>query len=144
MKVSVFLARFLGLFLVIESLSMLTQKPAMLELITRLIQDRPLLFIVEVLGVLGGLAMVLGHTVWSGGLLPVVVTLIGWIALIRSVVLLFISPEAVRNFIGAIRFEQNYYLFAGISLLLGLYLTYAGFKTRPTTVSDSKLSTLPR
>jgi len=144
MKVTVFLARLLGLFLVIESLSMLTQKPAMLELVTRLIQDRPLLFIVEVLGVLGGLAMVLGHTVWSGGLFPVVVTLIGWIALIRSVVLLFISPEAVRNFIGAIRFEQNYYLFAGISLLLGLYLTYAGFKTTPTTVSDSKLSTLPR
>jgi hypothetical protein len=77
MKVTVFLARFLGLFLIIESLSMLTQKPAMLELATRLIRDRPLLFIVEVLGVLGGLAMVLGHTVWSGGLLPVVVTLIG-------------------------------------------------------------------
>jgi hypothetical protein len=144
MKVTVFLARFLGLFLIIESLSMLTQKPAMLELITRLIQDRPLLFIVEVLGVLGGLAMVLGHTVWSGGLLPVVVTLIGWVALIRSVVLLFISPEAVQNFVTAIRFEQNYYLFVGISLLLGLYLTYAGFKTRPATVSDSNLSTSPR
>jgi hypothetical protein len=130
MNVTVFLARFLGLFLIIESLSMLTQKPGMLELITSFIQDRPLLFIVEILGVLGGLAMVLGHTVWSGGLLPVVVTLIGWVALIRSVVLLFISPEAVRNFITAIRFEQNYYLFAGISLLLGLYLTYAGFKRR--------------
>ena len=98
-----------------------------LELITSLLQGRPLLFIVEILGVLGGLAMVLGHTVWLGGLLPVVVTIIGWFALIRSVALLFVSPQAVLNLISAIHLEQNYYLFAGISLLVGVYLTCAGF-----------------
>jgi hypothetical protein len=127
MKVTVFLAKFLGLFLIIESLSMLAQKAAMLELITSLLQDRPLLFIVEILGVLGGLAMVLGHTVWLGGLLPVVVTIIGWVALIRSIALLFVPPQAVLNLISAIHLEQNYYLFAGISLLVGVYLTFAGF-----------------
>src|SRR6516164_11511429 len=127
MKLTAFLARFLGLFLVIESLSMLAQKQAMVDITTSLIQDHPLLFILKILGVLGGLAMVLGHTVWSGGLLPVIVTLIGWVALIRSTVLLFISPETVLNFIRAIRFEQNYFLFAGISLLIGAYLSYAGF-----------------
>jgi hypothetical protein len=30
------------------------------------------------MGLLGGLAMVLAHNVWSGGPLPVIVTLIGW------------------------------------------------------------------
>ena len=127
MKPTSFLARFLGLFLIIESLSMMAQKPLMLDIINSVIQNHPVLFLVEILGVLGGLAMVLGHTVWSGGLLPVIVTLIGWIALIRSTVLLFISPETVLNFIRAIRFEQNYYLLAGMSLLIGVYLTYAGF-----------------
>jgi hypothetical protein len=127
MKLTVFLAKFLGLFLIIESLSMLAQKAAMLELVTSLMQDRPLLFIVEILGVLGGLAMVLGHTVWSGGLLPVIVTIIGWVALIRSVALLFIPHQAMLNLISAINLEQNYYLFAGISLLVGVYLTAAGF-----------------
>jgi hypothetical protein len=127
MKLTAFLARFLGLFLVIESLSMLAQKQAMVDITTSLIQDHPLLFTLKILGVLGGLAMVLGHTVWSGGLLPVIVTLIGWVTLVRSVVLLFLSPEAVLSFIRAIRFEQNYYLLAGMSLLIGVYLTYAGF-----------------
>ena len=127
MKLTAFLARFLGLFLVIESLSMLAQKQAMVDITTSLIQDHPLLFILKILGVLGGLAMVLGHTVWSGGLLPVIVTLIGWATLVRSVVLLFLSPEVVLGFIGAIRYEQNYYLLAGISLLIGVYLTCAGF-----------------
>ena len=127
MKLTVFLAKFLGLFLIIESLSMLAQKAAMLELVTSLMQDRPSLFIVEILGVLGGLAMVLGHTVWSGGLLPVIVTIIGWVALIRSVALLFIPHQAMLDLISAIHLEQNYYLFAGISLLVGVYLTAAGF-----------------
>ena len=126
MKPTSFLARFLGLFLIIESLSMMAQK-SLLDIINNLIQNHPLLFLVEILGVLGGLAMILGHTVWSGGLLPVIVTLTGWVALIRSIVLLFISPEAVFNFIRAIRFEQNYFLFSGISLLIGVYLSYAGF-----------------
>jgi hypothetical protein len=106
---------------------MMAQKPLMLDIINNLIQNHPVLFLVEILGLLGGLAMVLGHTVWSGGLLPVIVTLIGWVALIRSTVLLFISPETVLNFIKAIRFEQNYFLFSGISLLIGAYLSYAGF-----------------
>ena len=44
---------------------------------------------------------------------PFVVTLIGWAALIRSVSLLFISPEAMLNFIKAIRYEENYYVFWG-------------------------------
>src|SRR5215472_2166107 len=127
MKLTSFLARFLGLFLIIESLSMMAQKPLMLDIINNLIQNHPLLFLVEILGVLGGLAMVLGHTVWSGGLLPVVVTTIGWVALIRSVALLFIPPQAVLNLISAIHLEQNYYLFVGISLLVGVYLTCAGF-----------------
>ena len=127
MKLTAFLARFLGLFLVIESLSMLAQKQAMVDITTSLIQDHPLLFTLKILGVLAGLAMVLSRTVWSGGLLPVIVTLIGWATLVRSVVLLFLSPEAVLSFMRAIRYEQNYYLLAGISLLIGVYLTYAGF-----------------
>jgi hypothetical protein len=127
MKVTVFLAKFLGQFLIIESLSMLAQKAAMLQLITSLCKTDHYSSLFEILGVLGGLVMVLGHTVWSGGLLPVVVTIIGWAALIRSVALLFIPHQAVLNLIGAIRLQQNYYLFAGISLLVGVYLTGAGF-----------------
>jgi hypothetical protein len=56
-----------------------------------------------------------------------VVTLIGWVTLIRSTALLFVSPPAMRRFMKAIRYEQNYYLFAAIILVLGLYLTFAGF-----------------
>jgi hypothetical protein len=122
-----FLAQLLGLYCVIISVAMLAQKQAMLDIITSLVQSRPTLFIVEVFGLFGGLAMVLGHNVWSGGVLAFVVTLIGWVTLIRSTALLFVSPPAMLRFMKAIRYEQNYYRFATIVLLLGAYLTFAGF-----------------
>ena len=96
----------------------------MLAIITSCVQNRALLFLVEILGLAAGLAIVLGHNVWSSGLLALIVTLIGWVTLIRSIILLFLSPEAVARFVKW--YEQNYYLFTAIPLLIGLYLTIAG------------------
>ena len=124
---TVFLARLIGLFAVLLSVSEFVHKQPMVETATALVRDRPLLFVLAMLGVLAGLAIVLAHNVWSGGALPVVVTLFGWILLIRGALLLFLSPEAVAGWIDFLHFEQLFYLYAAITLLLGLYLSYAGF-----------------
>ena len=126
MDLTHFLARLLGLFCVVISVVMLSRKPAMLAIVTSSAQNRALLFLVEILGLAAGLAIVLGHNIWSSGLLAVIVTLIGWLTLIRSIILLFLLPEAIERFIKAVRYEQNYYLFTAIPLLIGLYLTVAG------------------
>ena len=98
----------------------------MLAIVKSCVQNRALLFLVEILGLAAGLAMVLGHNIWSNGLLALIVTLIGWVTLIRSIILLFLSPEAIGRFVKAVRYEQNYYLFTAIPLLVGLYLTVEG------------------
>lgn len=128
---TVFLARLIGLFAILLSLSELLHKQATVETAAALVRDRPLLFILAMLGLLAGLAIVLAHNVWSGGALPVVVTLFGWILLIRGALLLFLSQEAVAGMMDFFRFEQLLYLYAGITLVLGLYLTYAGFQASP-------------
>ena len=81
----------------------------------------------EVIGLARGLAMILGHNIWSGGALPVVVTLIGWLVAIRGAVLLALSPSATMKLFEALRYEQLFYVYMGGTLILGLYLTYAGF-----------------
>jgi hypothetical protein len=128
---TIFLARLIGLFAILLSLSEFVRKQAMVETANALVRDRPLLFILAMLGLLAGLAIVLAHNVWSGGALPVVVTLFGWILLIRGALLLFLPPEAVAGLIDFFHFEQLFYFYAGITLVLGLYLTYAGFKASP-------------
>jgi membrane protein implicated in regulation of membrane protease activity len=77
----------------------------MLAIVTSCVQSRALLFLIEILGLAAGLAIVLGHTIWSSGLLSVIVTLIGWLTLIRSIILLFLSAQAVGRFIEAVRYK---------------------------------------
>jgi hypothetical protein len=83
--------------------------------------------LVEVLGLAGGLAMIIGHNIWSGGALPIVVTLVGWLMAIRGAGLLALSTNATMKLFEALRYEQLFYFYMGATLLLGLYLTYAGF-----------------
>jgi hypothetical protein len=77
-----------------------------------------------------GLAIMLGHNVWSGGALTVVITLVGWFVLVRGLLLLFLSPSAAIGIVAALHFEQLFYLYIGISLLFGVCLTYGGFRSR--------------
>ena len=128
---TVFLARLIGPFAILLSLSELVHKQQTVETAAALVRDRPLVLMIAMMGLLAGLAMVIAHNVWSGGALPVVITLFGWILLIRGAVMLFLSPEAVAGMLEFFRFEQLLYFYAGVTLLLGLYLAYAGFRATP-------------
>ena len=127
---TVFLSRLIGLYCILASLAMAAHRQTTVETMTALIHTPPVLFLAGIIALLPGLAMVLGHNVWSGGALPVVVTLVGWVTLIRGLLVLFLSPGAeVRLFTG-LRYDQLCYPYCGIGLVLGVYLTYGGFKAR--------------
>jgi hypothetical protein len=128
---TIFLSRLIGLYCIVVSLSMLTHPALTIDTVRALIHNAPLSLMVGVIALAVGLAMVLGHNVWSGGVLAVIITLIGWITLIKSLVFLFLPPESVYNFyLGGLRYAQLFYLYAGITLVIGIYLTYAGFRSR--------------
>src|SRR6516165_7413129 len=124
---TIFLAKLLGLYCIIVALVMMMRKQSAVATVKALITNPALLLLVEVLGLAGGLAMIIGHNIWSGGALPVVVTLVGWLMAIRGTGLLALSPNATMKVFEALRYEQLFYLYMGATLLLGLYLTYAGF-----------------
>lgn len=109
---------------------MFVHPQATVEVMKAIVQDRPLLFMAGVLGLTAGLAIVLVHNVWSGGVLPILVTLFGWASLIKGALLLVLSPETEsRVFIVGLQYEQHPNLYAAFMLLLGAYLTYAGFSS---------------
>ncbi len=70
-----FLSRLIGLYLILVSLAMVAHKQATVESMAALVRNPPVLFVIGVIAVAAGLAMVLSHNVWSGGVHPVVVTL---------------------------------------------------------------------
>lgn len=124
-----FLARLLGCFFLVFALSMIVQKQASVEVVTGLVRDPELVFLMALLIVLGGLAVVIGHNVWSGGALPVVVTIVGWLALLKGLIFLLLTPAALMGFYAALHYEDYFYAYLVYVLLFGGYLTYAGFQT---------------
>jgi hypothetical protein len=120
-----FLSRLIGLYCLLVSLSMAVHKEATVETVTALVHNPPLLFVVGVMAMGLGLAMTLGHNVWSGGALPVAVTLIGWVALAKGLLILFLPPEAaVGFFLDGLRYRQLFYAYAAFTFLDGVFLTF--------------------
>jgi hypothetical protein len=124
---TIFLAKLLGLYCIIVALAMITRKQNAVATIKALIASPPLLLFAEVIGLACGLAMIIGHNIWSAGALPVVVPLVGWLMVIRGAGLLALSPAATAKLVEALRYEQLFYFYMGGTLVLGLYLTSAGF-----------------
>ena len=128
---TLFLSRLIGLYCILIGLSMITRGQATVETVTALLQNSAMTLILGVIALAAGLAMVLAHNKWSGGALAVVVTLIGWMALVKSLFFLFLPHEMeARLFLGQLHYGQLFYVYAAISLALGLYLTYGGFRSR--------------
>lgn len=131
---TLFLSRLFGLYYILVAASMMLYKHTHVETVTALVHDAPVMFVVGIFTLFGGLAMVLAHNIWSGGAVAVIVTVIGWITLTKGLLFLFLTPEVeARFFLTTLHYEQLFYLYATISLVLGIYLTYGGFtsKARP-------------
>ena len=62
------------------------------------------------------------------GALPIVVTLLGWLALAKGLRFLFISPESPSRFWDSFHCELHFNVYASISFILGAYVTYTGFR----------------
>jgi hypothetical protein len=123
-----FLSRLLGLYCVVIAVAMLAQRQATIATVGGLLQDRPLMYVLGVLCVFAGLAMVLVHNVWSGGAATVLVTLIGWLTLLKGIVFVGLEPRQTATlYLAQLRFAQLYPLYALVTLVLGAYLCYAGF-----------------
>ena len=127
-----FLSRLIGLYAILVALSMFSRGQASVETVAAFLQNPSMVFVLGVVMLAAGLAMVLAHNIWSGGALVVVVTLVGWMTLIKSLVFLFLPPEMeARLFLERLHYQQLFYFYWALPLVLGLYLTYGGFRSPP-------------
>jgi|SRR5579862_98228 len=129
-RLTVFLARFIGLFTILLVAGLAVRGSATVE---AAVADAPVMLTYAIVSLAAGLAMILGHNVWSGGALPVVVTVVGWLILAKGLVLLLVTPEAMKQLFGGMPYGEHYYLYLLPALAIGLYLTFAGFTTHPPT-----------
>ncbi len=132
---TVFLARLMGLFTILVVVSLVVRGSVT---VTATVADGPVMLVYAIISLAIGIAVILGHNVWSGGALPVVVTLVGWLIFAKGVLLLFLEPEALSGLFERMHYAENYYLFLAPAFLIGLYLTWAGFTASTSRAWEPK------
>ncbi len=124
---TIFLGRLLGLYLVAISIGMFAGRRRTLATLDEMARSGPWMLFSGMVATAAGLAVVLAHNVWSGGALPVAVTLVGWAALLKGVALLLVPSERMADAYKGIGFERYFFAWMVVVLAIGLWMTAMAF-----------------
>lgn len=126
--VTTFFARLLGLWMLLTMLGMAANKAATITALNAFFADPALTWITGVFTTVVGLAILVAHNRLSGGAVPILITIYGWIALLKGLLFVWLPVPAQVQFYQSLHFAQWYYAYLSIALIIGAYLTYNGFK----------------
>src|SRR5271165_6717547 len=127
---TIWLCRFIGLFALVTGFGMLLRGSDFATTMELIVADRPLLFVIGIAALSAGLAIVLVHNVWSGGAATIIITVIGWLSTLRGVFILLTPVDLEARLLSGINLGALASFYTVVFIVLGLYLTYAGFRKR--------------
>jgi vacuolar-type H+-ATPase subunit I/STV1 len=131
---TIFLSRLIGLYCLVFVPAAVIHRQATLDSLAGILHNPSLIMVLGIITLGVGLAMVLAHNIWSGGALALVITLVGWIALIKGLVFLYLLPVVGADcLLNVLHHPLQFYLCMIPSLLIGIYLTYGGFTSKSTS-----------
>jgi hypothetical protein len=122
MDISIVLAQVLGTVFVVVGLSMLFQKKYTLLVVEELVQSKSFMWLGGVIALIIGVVIIALNNVWTSGL-PLVITIIGWLAIIKGVFLL-LFPGTTASFYRRFNKDGVFVLAGLVMLILGLVLLF--------------------
>jgi hypothetical protein len=124
MELSLFLAKVLGLYMVIVAIIFLVRKQQFENVIYGMLGDSGLLAFAGALNLISGLAIVIGHPVgevsWRG-----LITFLGYVMIVKGIARLAF-PRETGNFDRMV-IQKGYWVMFFVIAIIGVYLTYNGF-----------------
>ena len=127
MPLTLFFAQLLGVFCIVVSLPMLFRKKEFVRVVNDMLGSPALLYFAGVVALLMGLAVVLVHNIWNQGAVAFIVTLIGWLAVLKGVFILLMPDDGFSRWVRMIKMEAFAIPYGIVLLILGIYLAHAGF-----------------
>ena len=121
-----YLARLMGLTLTILALSELLRRQATMDAAASMTKETGMLWLAGLATLASGLAVVLAHNIWRGGLATVLVTVLGWMAAFKGAAVLLVPAPCWVAMIDVGGYARFYYVYAAIPTVLGAYLVWAG------------------
>jgi len=127
MVLTIFLAKFLGLYCALFAFALLVRGREALAVIDAMLDDPAAMMLAGVIALAAGLAMVLGHNIWSGGWVTVALTVLGWMMLAKGVALVALPADTLRTLYRGINYAKLFPAYLICLMLFGLVLALAGF-----------------
>lgn len=119
-----FLAKVIGVYLVILSLFLLVRKDLVKSSSDELFNSSALMAITGSLNLIFGLLIVFSFNVWEVSF-RLLITLIGWLGVVSGVIRLLV-PEWSRKLVRSLG-DNSIIVIGVVFLIIGLYLAYVGF-----------------
>jgi hypothetical protein len=124
---TIFLGRFFGLSCLLMCAALFARPKAFRAAIDSMRDSPGLVLVTGLFTMSGGVAAVVGHNIWSGGALPVAVTLLGWATLIKGLAITAIPWSALTGFYRALHYPARFRLYTATAFALSAWLTAAAF-----------------
>ena len=127
MQTSIFLARLIGPVMALAGVGLLVNELAFRKMAQEFLRSPALIFFSGMILMPAGLAVVLSHNVWVLNW-PLIITLLGWIAVISGALRIFAPDRAIKIGKKAIMRKEYTTAAAAFWLVIGAVLCYFGFR----------------
>lgn len=126
MLITLFLAKVLGLYLVITGVAVLIRRRDILMAVGAFVEDKSSRLIVGLFTLLIGLFLVNLHNDWST-LPTMLISLFGWVAVAKGASYLFLKEPALDRLVKKFYSRSWFMIDGALAVVIGLYLAGFGF-----------------
>jgi hypothetical protein len=126
MPTSIFIAKLMGPILFAVGISILIDEKSIRAMAKDVLRSHALLYIFGIFDLLLGLVLVVIHNLWVMDW-RVIITLIGWISVVRGIVRMLFTPFIIKNGPKLIKKQGLLMSVAIVMLILGAVLSYYGY-----------------
>jgi uncharacterized membrane protein len=126
MEKSTYLARLIGPVLAIVGLGFLVRHAEFVGVFQDVASNPTLIFVMCVLGLLGGTALILAHNIWAMDW-RAIITVLGWWSAVESAVWLIVPNATLRDIVLPLLTSALALSYGVFVLLLGGVLIYFGY-----------------
>lgn len=126
MDVSIFLAKALGLYLLIMAIMMFAKEKKVKVIAKEMCSDPGMMYLSGCITLMIGILLIIVHNIWSADW-RILITLLAWIIFIKGVIRTLFPHIAVRGINKIMKKKSSYQAVGVVALLVGIVLCYFGY-----------------
>ena len=127
MDISLFLAKIIGLYLIVDGLVVLLRHKELVPLVDEFRNNRFAVVFCGLIVFLLGILVTTSHNIWTGAGFQIAVTIIGWLLVIKGLVVSIMPQDFTDKMIVWVNKPVLYKVAGIVAILVGVWLSTAGF-----------------